>query len=120
MQSSLAVFSNESIPAIYHDVDSHVAQFEFKLRRMVVDLMKELCLDLESDIARTVELVHSVVVQSGIPMPAGTRASWKKFREVIFQKETVGGVSFMRPILGDAILPSPKARRQVAASARHS
>ena len=99
IKAALNTFSIESIPAIYHDVDTHVAQFEYKLRQMVCDLMKDLCLEVDTDISRTIELIHSVFVQSGIPMPPGTRTSWRKFRKIIFQKETVGNQTFMRPIL---------------------
>ena len=42
IQTSLTVFSTESIPTIYQDVDTHSAQLELRLRQMVCQLIADL------------------------------------------------------------------------------
>jgi hypothetical protein len=105
LNNLLTEMNTSTIPNIYREMETRMSVFEFRAENKTIELMKELCTEMESDISRVIELVHSVYVQAGLPMPNGTLSSWKRFREVMFEKENIGpGFVGRRPILGDAIL----------------
>jgi hypothetical protein len=97
----MASFTATTIPTLYREVELKVAHCEHHAQQQCLDLLKEFATEMEFDIDRMVELIHSVFVQARIPMPPGTSSSWKRFREVMFDKETIGGIRVRRPILGE-------------------
>lgn len=101
VQSIMASFTATTIPTLYREVELKVAHCEHHAQQQCLDLLKEFATEMEFDIDRMVELIHSVFVQARIPMPPGTSSSWKRFREVMFDKETIGGIRVRRPILGE-------------------
>ncbi len=105
LNTLLSEMNTSTIPGIYREMESRMSVFEFRAENKTIELMKELCTEMESDISRIIELIHSVYVQAGLPMPAGTLSSWKRFREIMFDKENIGpGFVGRRPILGEAIM----------------
>ena len=101
VESVMTTFAASTVPSLYREMDTKIAHCEYQSQQVVLELLKEFAADLECDIDRMVELIHSVFVHSGVPMPAGTTSSWKRFREVVFDKENIGGVRVRRPILGE-------------------
>jgi hypothetical protein len=93
--------SSLSLPSTVREMESRVLASEFSCERKTIELLQEMCVEFEADITRLVELIHSVYVQAGLSMPPGTLTSWRKFKEVMFDRQTVGG---RKPILGDAII----------------
>jgi hypothetical protein len=104
----MASFTSNTIPALYREVELKVAHCEHRSQQQCLDLLKEFATEMEFDIDRMVELIHSVFVQARIPMPPGTSSSWKRFREVMFDKELIGGMRVRRPILAERQRPSSR------------
>ena len=92
-------FSCSTVPSMYRDMEMRIAQCEHHTQQKSLELLKEFATEFEFDIDRMVELVHSVYVQGNMPMPAGTGTSWRRFKEIMFDKENFGGVRVRRPIL---------------------
>jgi hypothetical protein len=103
VQSTMTAFTNTSIPGLYREVDLKLAQSEHDVQQRLLVLLREFATEIEFDIDRMIELIHSVYVQGQLPLPPGTSSSWQRFRDVMFDRETVGGTRSRRPILGDAI-----------------
>ena len=101
VQSAMATFTSSTIPALYKEVDIKVASSEHESQQRFLHLLKEFAIELEFDIDRMIELIHSVFVQAHIPLPPGTSASWQRFRDVVFEREQISGIRVRRPILGE-------------------
>lgn len=95
-------FATITVPALFKEVDTKIAHTEYRSQETLLDLMKEHAVEIDSEIDRMVELIHSVYVHTGVAMPPGTMSSWKRFRHLVFDQENVGGVRVRRPILGEA------------------
>lgn len=101
VQSAMATFTSSTIPALYKEVDIKVASSENESQQRFLHLLKEFAIELEFDIDRMIELIHSVFVQAHIPLPPGTSSSWQRFRDVVFEREQISGIRVRRPILGE-------------------
>lgn len=99
VKNVMASFSANTVPCMYRDVEMRIAQCEHHTQQVSLELLKEFATEFEFDIDRMVELVHSVYVQGNMAMPPGTSGSWRRFKEVMFDKEHFGGVRVRRPIL---------------------
>lgn len=102
VQSTMDTFATITVPALFKEVDTKIAHTEYRSQETLLDLMKEHAVEIDSEIDRMVELIHSVYVHTGVAMPPGTMSSWKRFRHLVFDQENVGGVRVRRPILGEA------------------
>ena len=101
MQSALSSFTSATVPTLYREIELKIAGCEHTSQQRCLDLLKEFATEVEFDIDRMIELIHSVFVQAHLPMPTGTSTSWHRFKEVMFDRENIGGVRVRRPILSE-------------------
>ena len=101
VQTTMSSFTTATVPSLYREVELKIAHGCHDAQQRCLQLLKEFAIELEFDIDRMIELIHSVFVQASLPMPPGTSTSWQRFREVMFDRENIGGIRVRRPILGD-------------------
>jgi predicted nucleic acid-binding Zn-ribbon protein len=101
VQAAMASFTSATVPSLYKEIDIKIASSEHEAQQRFLHLLKEFAIELEFDIDRMIELIHSVFVQARIPLPPGTSSSWERFRDVVFEREQISGIRVRRPILGE-------------------
>ena len=119
VQASMTNFTSTTIPSLYREVESKIAHCEHGSQQRCLDLLKEFATELDFDIDRMIELVHSVFVQAHLPMPSGTSGSWQRFKEIMFDRENIGGIRVRRPILGEGSGQRPSSRLSSRRAARY-
>jgi predicted nucleic acid-binding Zn-ribbon protein len=119
VQTSMNNFTSTTIPGLYREVELKIAHCEHGSQQRCLDLLKEFATELDFDIDRMIELVHSVFVQAHLPMPSGTSGSWQRFKEIMFDRENIGGIRVRRPILGEGSGQRPSSRLSSRRAARY-
>ena len=118
VQATMTAFTNTTVPSLHREVDLKMAHSSHESQQRCLHLLKEFAIELEFDIDRMIELIHSVFVQAHLPLPPGTSGSWQRFREIMFDKENIGGVRVRRPILGDVDRRTPQSSSRLGSRAR--